>query len=63
MALQGNLHDMTVADLIQHSCQDGKTARIMIEHNGRHAGLFSRPASWSMLSWPVNMARRWSTLY
>jgi predicted regulator of Ras-like GTPase activity (Roadblock/LC7/MglB family) len=40
MALQGNLHDMTVADLIQHSCQDGKTARILIEHNGRHAGLF-----------------------
>ena len=28
MALQGNLQDMSVADLIQHNCQEGRTARI-----------------------------------
>ncbi len=40
MALQGNLLDMMVADLIQHTCQDGKTARITIDHDGQHASLF-----------------------
>jgi predicted regulator of Ras-like GTPase activity (Roadblock/LC7/MglB family) len=28
MALQGSLQDMSVADLIQHNCQEGRTARI-----------------------------------
>jgi hypothetical protein len=40
MALQGNLHDMAVVDLIQHTCQDGKTARITIDHDGQRANLF-----------------------
>lgn len=42
MAMQGNLHVMTVADLIQHNCQDRKTARIVIEHNGDQGLLFFR---------------------
>jgi len=42
MAMQGNLHVMTVADLIQHNCQDRKTARIIIEHNGDQGLLFFR---------------------
>jgi predicted regulator of Ras-like GTPase activity (Roadblock/LC7/MglB family) len=29
--MQGNLEDMGVADLIQHACQDGKTARLRLE--------------------------------
>ena len=40
MALQGSLRDMLVADLIQHTCQDGKTARITIDHNQQQAYLF-----------------------
>ncbi|MCB0191101.1 MAG: DUF4388 domain-containing protein [Anaerolineae bacterium] len=40
MALQGNLKDMTVADLIQHNCIDHKTARLTIDHNGQQATLF-----------------------
>jgi hypothetical protein len=40
MALQGDLQDMAVADLIQHNCQDAKTARLVIEHNGQEAILF-----------------------
>jgi predicted regulator of Ras-like GTPase activity (Roadblock/LC7/MglB family) len=40
MAMQGNLQDMAVADLIQHNCQDRKTAQLLIEHNGQQAALF-----------------------
>lgn len=40
MAMQGNLQDMAVADLIQHNCQDRKTARLIIEHNNQQATLF-----------------------
>ncbi|MCB0208126.1 MAG: DUF4388 domain-containing protein [Anaerolineae bacterium] len=40
MALQGNLKDMTVADLIQHNCMDHKTARLTIDRNGEQATLF-----------------------
>ncbi len=40
MALQGSLRDMAVADLIQHTCQDGKTARITIDHDRQQARLF-----------------------
>jgi predicted regulator of Ras-like GTPase activity (Roadblock/LC7/MglB family) len=40
MALQGNLGDMAVADLIQHNCQDPKTARLTIAHNHREAVIF-----------------------
>lgn len=38
--MQGNLRDMAVADLIQHNCQDRKTAQLAIEHNGQQATLF-----------------------
>ena len=40
MAMQGNLKDMAVADLIQHNCQDHKTARLTVEHNNQEAILF-----------------------
>lgn len=40
MALQGNLQMMGIADLIQHNCQDRKTAQLVIEHNGHQAALF-----------------------
>ena len=40
MAMQGNLHDMAVADLIQHNCQEQKTARLVIKHSGQQATLF-----------------------
>ena len=40
MALQGNLQDMSVADLIQHNCQDRKTAQLIIENGHRQAILF-----------------------
>jgi predicted regulator of Ras-like GTPase activity (Roadblock/LC7/MglB family) len=42
MAMQGTLQDMAVADLIQHNCQDRKTAQLVIEHNGYQASLFFR---------------------
>jgi predicted regulator of Ras-like GTPase activity (Roadblock/LC7/MglB family) len=34
MALQGSLQDMSVADLIQHNCQEGRTARIDLRRTG-----------------------------
>lgn len=40
--MQGNLHDMTVADLIQHTCQDRRTARLTVSNQGRDAVLFFR---------------------
>jgi predicted regulator of Ras-like GTPase activity (Roadblock/LC7/MglB family) len=40
MAMQGNLQDMTVADLIQHNCQDRKTAQLVVEHDRHQATLF-----------------------
>ena len=40
MAMQGDLQDMTVADLIQHNCQDQKTAGLIITHNLKKATLF-----------------------
>jgi hypothetical protein len=40
MALQGNLKVMTVADLIQHTCQEHKTARLTIAHNNKQAVLY-----------------------
>lgn len=42
MALQGSLQDMSVADLIQHNCQEGRTARIDLRHttDGRSAAMF-----------------------
>jgi predicted regulator of Ras-like GTPase activity (Roadblock/LC7/MglB family) len=40
MAMQGHLGDMSVADLIQHACQDGKTARLRMDHLGRTAEIY-----------------------
>lgn len=40
MAMQGNLQDMAVADLIQHNCQDRKTARLTIECDNQQAVLY-----------------------
>lgn len=40
MALQGNLRDMSIADLIQHNGADRKTARLTIDHDGRQATLY-----------------------
>lgn len=40
--MHGNLRDMTVADLIQHNCQDRRTARLALEHRGQAAELFFR---------------------
>ena len=42
MALQGNLQDMSVADLIQHNCQEGRTVRIDLRRgaDGSTAVLF-----------------------
>jgi hypothetical protein len=40
MAMQGSLQDMTIADLIQHNCQDRKTAQLIIDHNGQQALLY-----------------------
>ena len=38
--MQGDLQVMTVADLIQHNCQDGKTACLTINRNGQQAAIF-----------------------
>lgn len=38
--MRGNLRDMAVADLVQHNCQERKTARLTIDHNGLQATLF-----------------------
>jgi predicted regulator of Ras-like GTPase activity (Roadblock/LC7/MglB family) len=38
--MKGNLHDMAVADLIQHVCRDRKTAKVSIRISGRQAVLF-----------------------
>ncbi|MGH2628898.1 MAG: DUF4388 domain-containing protein [Anaerolineales bacterium] len=42
MSLQGHLRDMNVAELIQHICDEGKTARLQIEPagDGEQASLF-----------------------
>jgi predicted regulator of Ras-like GTPase activity (Roadblock/LC7/MglB family) len=40
MAMHGHLGDMSVADLIQHACQDGKTARLQMEYQGQTAQIY-----------------------
>jgi predicted regulator of Ras-like GTPase activity (Roadblock/LC7/MglB family) len=40
MGIQGNLRDMALADLIQHTCQDRRTAQLQIRHAGAEANLF-----------------------
>lgn len=38
--MQGNLQVMAIADLIQHNCQDRKTAQLVIDHDSTQAILF-----------------------
>jgi len=40
MAMQGSLRDMDVATLIQHNCQDRKTAQLEVTQHGKMAALF-----------------------
>ncbi len=40
MSMRGNLHDMSVADLIQVNCQDRKTALLTIQSAGRQADIY-----------------------
>ncbi len=42
MSMQGVLADMAVADLIQHNCQDRKTARAIIRNSDQEAAVFFR---------------------
>ena len=43
--MKGNVRDMSVADLIQHNCQDNRLARLTIDHDGRQAVLFFKDGS------------------
>ncbi|MGB7539154.1 MAG: DUF4388 domain-containing protein [Anaerolineales bacterium] len=45
MGIQGNLRDMALADLIQHTCQDRKTAQLEINRAGVQASLFFKDGS------------------
>jgi predicted regulator of Ras-like GTPase activity (Roadblock/LC7/MglB family) len=38
--MQGSLRDMSVADLVQHACQDGKRARLWLERDGSQAEIY-----------------------
>lgn len=40
MGLKGNLHDMAIADLIQHQCTDRKTAHVTIQSDNQTADLY-----------------------
>lgn len=40
MAMLGSLKDMSVADIIQHNCQDRKTAYVEIKHSNSTARLY-----------------------
>ncbi len=42
MALRGTLESMSVADLIQHTCTERKTARVRLQSNGAEGHLFFR---------------------
>lgn len=70
--MQGNLTDMSVADLIQHACQEGKRARLSLEGEGRqgeiyfHSGqvthaacgdLTGEPAVFALLEWDTGRFR------
>jgi predicted regulator of Ras-like GTPase activity (Roadblock/LC7/MglB family) len=38
--MQGNLRDMSVGDLIQHTCQAAKVARLLLDNQEAHAEIF-----------------------
>jgi predicted regulator of Ras-like GTPase activity (Roadblock/LC7/MglB family) len=40
MGMRGNLKDMAIADLIQHTCEDRKTAQLTIQHSGEKVVLY-----------------------
>ena len=40
MSLQGNIHDMSVADLIQHNCADRKKAKLAITYANKEATVY-----------------------
>lgn len=40
MAVRGLLRDMGVSDLIQHACQEGRAARLVVEDGGRRAEVY-----------------------
>lgn len=40
--MQGNLRELSVADLIQHTCQDRKSALLNLWHNGEQADIYFR---------------------
>ena len=42
MGMKGDLRDMAIADLIQHTCQDRKNAQLQIQHSGQQAYLYFR---------------------
>jgi predicted regulator of Ras-like GTPase activity (Roadblock/LC7/MglB family) len=42
MALYGSLTEMSVADLIQHNCQEGKTGQLTVDSAGKRALIYFR---------------------
>ncbi|MDD5368557.1 MAG: DUF4388 domain-containing protein [Anaerolineaceae bacterium] len=40
MAMHGSLKDMSVADIIQHNCQDQKTALLMVDNGVKKAQMY-----------------------
>lgn len=40
MGMRGNLKDMAIADLIQHTCEDRKMAQLTIQHSGQKVNLY-----------------------
>jgi predicted regulator of Ras-like GTPase activity (Roadblock/LC7/MglB family) len=42
MAMHGSLKDMSVADIIQHNCQDQKTALLMVDNGIKKAQMYFR---------------------
>ena len=40
MSMQGQLREMGVAELIQHTCQDAKTARLALDSGGKQAVIY-----------------------
>jgi predicted regulator of Ras-like GTPase activity (Roadblock/LC7/MglB family) len=40
MGLKGNLHDMAIADLIQHQCADRKTAHVLVQSGDQTVDLY-----------------------
>jgi predicted regulator of Ras-like GTPase activity (Roadblock/LC7/MglB family) len=67
MAIEGDLHDMNLAEIIQLNCRNAEEARVSLSHEGRsgtlyfangqvvhatHEGHSGEEAIYEMLSWP-----------